>query len=91
MLCKYRCAKKEKTLEAGSEGMTFSRLRDFFFCNIAKLEFFFTHFQIILRKQKYLIWIKAPSLTSHPFKKPTLGSIELKLLCFGTSLRHKLL
>ena len=88
-LCKYRCAKKEKTREA--EAWQFSRLRDFFLCNITKLEFFFTHFQIILNKQKYLIWIKAPSPTSHPFKKPTFGSTELKILCFGKSLRHKLL
>lgn len=88
-LCKYRCAKREKTREA--EAWQFSRLRDFFLCNITKLEFFFTHFQIILNKQKYLIWIKAPSPTSHPFKKPTFGSTELKILCFGKSLRHKLL
>ena len=78
-LCKYRCAKKEKTREA--EAWHF-RGWGIFFCNITKLEFFFTHFQIILNKQKYLIWIKAPSPTSHPFKKTNVGQHWVEDLMF---------
>ena len=50
-LCKYRCAKKEKTRQRHD----IFEVEGFFFCNITKLGFFFTHFQIILNKQKYLI------------------------------------